>query len=123
MRRRQKGLIIILVLALTCPFGAAGTPPGASSEMSYKASDDDRLPIYQPEIFRFFMSPYIWIPGLNITTESLKSADVTNVAWWDVASTFFPTASGAWAGWRPGKAGEGFMWMVISPTLAPRAVR
>ena len=103
MRKVQAFLVIILMLGM-CALGYAGEPPGTMSEKASKATEDDRLPIYQQEKWQFFVSPYIWLFGVNLTTTSLKGSDGTNVAWWDVASTLFSDSIGgmgrveAWKG-------------------------
>jgi len=103
MRKVQAFLVIILMLGM-CSLGYAGEPPGTMSKPASKATYDDRLPIHRQEKWQFFVSPYIWLFGLNITTTSLKGTDGTNVAWWDVASTLFSNSIGgmgrveAWKG-------------------------
>jgi hypothetical protein len=104
MRKLLAGFIIILVMAVAYTPGYAETSPETLSETAAKAAGDDRLPILQQEKWQFFVSPYLWLFGLNVTTSSFKSADGTNVAWWDVASTLFSDSIGgmgrveAWKG-------------------------
>ena len=103
MRKVQAFLVLILMLGM-CALGYAGEPPGTMSATVSKATEDDRLPIYRQEKWQVFVSPYIWLFGVNITTTSLKGTDGTNVAWWDVASTLFSDSIGgmgrveAWKG-------------------------
>jgi hypothetical protein len=99
-------MMVILMLGLA---GAAGyameegsSPPSASPAAQVK--EDDRLPIYPRDEWQFFVSPYIWIPGINANINSLRASTSTNVAWWDVATLFFSHAIGvmgraeAWKG-------------------------
>jgi hypothetical protein len=104
MRKLQAALIIILVLEMACTLGYAGALPGPPSGTASQAKEDDRLPIHPQEKWQFFVSPYIWIPGINITLNSLRRSQGTNIAWWDVASTLFSNSIGvmgraeAWKG-------------------------
>ncbi len=50
------------------------------------------------------MSPYIWIPGVNLNINALRASTSTNIPWWDIASRLFTNAIGvmgraeAWKG-------------------------
>lgn len=104
MKKLQAVLVIILGLAMACTFGYAAAPPGAPSEAASKVTEDDRLPIQQQEKWQFFVSPYIWIPGVNLTTSSLRKSESINVPWWDTAAALFSKTIGvmgraeAWKG-------------------------
>jgi hypothetical protein len=85
----------------------AGTPPGAADPTQQAAEtikEDDRLPIHKQDQWQFFLSPYIWIPGVNFTISSFKSTQSNNVPWWDVVPTLFSKTIGimgraeAWKG-------------------------
>jgi hypothetical protein len=106
MKKLLAAMMVILMLGLA---GAAGyaaeegsSPPPASPAAQVK--EDDRLPIYPQDEWQFFVSPYIWIPGINANINSLGASTSTNVAWWDVATLFFSHAIGvmgraeAWKG-------------------------
>jgi hypothetical protein len=77
---------------------------GTPAEPAAKAKDEDRLPIYPRDEWQFYVSPYIWIPGVNLNINSLRASTSTNIAWWDVASHLFSNAIGvmgraeAWKG-------------------------
>uniref|UniRef100_A0A7C3UXS5 Uncharacterized protein n=1 Tax=Desulfobacca acetoxidans TaxID=60893 RepID=A0A7C3UXS5_9BACT len=104
MKKIQVVLGIILILVMTGTPGHAAAPPGAPSEEATKVKEDDRLPIHQQEKWQFFVSPYIWIPGVNMTTTSLRKDVNTNVPWWDTAAALFSKTIGvmgraeAWKG-------------------------
>ena len=53
----------------------AGTSPGAASitpEAVEKTKEDDRLPIHKQDEWQFFLSPYVWIPGINANRQHLE---------------------------------------------------
>ena len=95
MRNFQAVFIIIMVMAMACTPGYAGTPPGSHPETSPKASEDARLPIHQQEKWQFFVSPYLWIPGVNINTHIAGHTTSIDVPWWDIAGKLFSQAIGA----------------------------
>jgi hypothetical protein len=85
----------------------AGNLPGAASitpEAAEKTKVDDRLPIHKQDEWQFFLSPYMWITGINATVSTLKGTMHTSIPWWDVASTLFSKSIGimgraeAWKG-------------------------
>ncbi len=85
----------------------AGNPSGGagiSQATPDKAKEDDRVPIHKQDHWQFFLSPYLWIPGINFTTSTLRSTQGINVPWWNVASTLFSNTFGmmgraeAWKG-------------------------
>jgi hypothetical protein len=87
--------------------GTAGLAKEASSpakETAAPAKEDDRLPIQKQDEWQFFLSPYIWIPGINANVSALKGTVNTAIPWWDVASTLFSKSIGimgraeAWKG-------------------------
>jgi hypothetical protein len=104
MRRwRLAMLSVVVILSLSAPgYGAETTATPA--EPSAKAKDDDRLPIYPRDEWQFYVSPYIWIPGVNLNINALRASTSTNIAWWDIASRLFTNAIGvmgraeAWKG-------------------------
>lgn len=104
MRKLQAVLVIILVLAVPCTPGFVAAPPGTPPETAAQAKDEDRLPIHKQDQWQFFVSPYLWIPGVNLTTTSLRGSQSVNVPWWDVASVLFSDTIGvmgraeAWRG-------------------------
>ncbi len=104
MKKLQTVLVIILALAVACTSGFAAPPSESPSEAAAKAADDARLPIHQQEKWQFFVSPYVWIPGVNITTTTLRKDVNTNVPWWDTAAALFSKTIGvmgraeAWKG-------------------------
>ena len=104
MRRWPLALLGIVMLLGACNSGYAAETTATPAEPAAKAKDDDRLPIYPRDEWQFFVSPYIWIPGVNATINSLRSSTGTNVAWWDVASLMFSHTIGvmgrveAWKG-------------------------
>ena len=87
--------------------GTAGMAKGASSpakETAQAATEDDRLPIHKQDEWQFFLSPYIWIPGINANVSILKKTMHTDIPWWEAASTLFSKTVGvmgraeAWKG-------------------------
>ena len=75
----------------------AGAPPGTASTTpvaAEKTQDDDRLPIHKQDEWQFFLSPYMWITGINANVSTLKKTTTTAIPWWDVASDLFSNAIG-----------------------------
>jgi hypothetical protein len=109
MRKLQHGSMIILLIVLACctsyaqqevspPPEGSGLAPGTSggaTEAVPKAQEDDRLPIQKQDQWQFFLTPYVWIPGVNATTSTLKSNQGINIPWWDVVPTLFSNTFGA----------------------------
>lgn len=100
---------LLLVFASTSGYAAEGVanPPGTAGmtqEATDKTKDDDRLPIHKQDQWQFFLTPYMWVPGVNITISSLKSSQGIDVPWWDALSTLFSNSMGmmgraeAWKG-------------------------
>lgn len=104
MRRWHLAVLGIVMLLFACPSGYAAEATATPPETAIKAKEDDRLPIQKQDQWQFFLSPYLWIPGTNVTVTSLRSSQGVNVAWWDVASVLFSNAIGtmvraeAWKG-------------------------
>ena len=79
------------------PQRETGNPPGAASttpEAAEKTKEDDRLPIHKQDEWQFFLSPYMWITGINANVSTLKKTTTTAIPWWDVASTLFSKTIG-----------------------------
>ena len=93
------------MLLCVCSSGYAAattaTQPDAAAPVK---EDEDRLPIYPSKEWQFYVSPYIWIPGVNLNINALRASTSTNIPWWDVASRLFSSAIGvmgraeAWKG-------------------------
>ncbi len=107
MKRLRPAIIAILLLvfAFTSGYAAEGVGnPGMSQEPADKTKEDDRLPIHKQDQWQFFLTPYIWIPGINFTTSTLKSTQGINISWWDVVPDLFSKTIGfmgraeAWKG-------------------------
>ena len=102
MRKLQT--VLVIMLALACTHGYAEGPPGNQTETVSKAREEDRLPIYVQEKWQFFVSPYLWIPGVHTTISSFRDPQSTNIAWWDTLSHLFSNTIGvmgraeAWKG-------------------------
>ena len=117
MAETGKVIFLILLLLLPCSGGmaaeeAAGSSPGMAGmpkdadgpakeeaapakEAAAPAKEDERLPIYRQDQWQFFLTPYLWIPGVNATTSSLKNTQGINVPWWEVVPTLFSNTFGA----------------------------
>jgi hypothetical protein len=59
-----------------------------------KTKSDDRLPIHKQDEWQFFLSPYMWITGINANVSTLKKTTTTAIPWWDVASDLFSKTIG-----------------------------
>jgi hypothetical protein len=101
LKRLGPAIIIILLLMSASPSGYAdegtGNPPGAAGitpETAEKAKGDDRLPIHKQDEWQFFLTPYMWITGMNGNVTTLKKTTTTAIPWWDVASTLFTNSIG-----------------------------
>ncbi len=112
MRRWLLALLSIVMLLSACisgyaaetaapPAEPAATQPGSAAPAK---GADDRLPIYPRDEWQFYVSPYIWIPGVNLNINALRASTSTNIPWWDIASRLFSNAIGvmgraeAWKG-------------------------
>ena len=79
----------------------ASSPAKATAE---PAKEDDRLPIHKQDEWQFFLSPYVWIPGINANVTTLKQTMHTDIPWWETASALFSKTVGvmgraeAWKG-------------------------
>jgi hypothetical protein len=120
MRRWHITLLGIVLSLSACFSGYVAQATTITAESAVKAVDDDRLPIYPRDEWQVFVSPYLWIPGINSQITSLGSEISPNVPWWDVASRLFSNAIGvmgraeAWKG-RWGFYVDGyFMYLGLS---------
>jgi hypothetical protein len=104
MRRFRLTIFGILVLLLICPSTYAAETTETSPESTVKAKADDRLPFQKQDQWQFFLSPYIWIPGINANITTLRGTMNPVVPWWEAASTLFSKTFGimgraeAWKG-------------------------
>ncbi len=76
--------------------GTAGLSKGASTpapETAIPAKEDERLPIHKDE-WQFFLSPYLWITGVNVNVTTLNHTMGVSVPWWEAASTLFSKTFG-----------------------------
>jgi hypothetical protein len=89
--------------AATAPGTAGSAPKGTLTP-----PEDDRLPVQKLEQWQFFFSPYIWIPGANVTTTAFGHTSNVNVPWWDIASQLFSSAMGAMGRFEVWKGRWGF---------------
>lgn len=94
MRRWRLTVWADIVLLCACPPGYAAMVTADSPEPAVKAKDDDRLPIYPRDEWQFFVSPYLWIPGVKASISSLGKEVSPNIPWWDVANRLFSDAIG-----------------------------
>ena len=101
MKRLGPAIIFISLLVCGPPSGYAaeetGAPPGTASTTpaaAEKTKEDDRLPIHKQDEWQFFLSPYMWITGINANVSTLKKTTTTAIPWWDVASDLFSKAIG-----------------------------
>jgi hypothetical protein len=120
MKRWHLAMLGLAVLFGVCSSGYKAEAAAIAAAPAAQAKEDDRLPIYPRDEWQFFVSPYLWIPGINGTITSLGSEVSPNVPWWDVASRLFSNAIGvmgraeAWKG-RWGVYVDGyFMYLGIS---------
>jgi hypothetical protein len=95
---KKLGPAIIFVLLLLWGSSAgyaiegAGTPPGAASitpEAAEKTKEDERLPIHKQDEWQFFLSPYMWITGINANISALGGTTNPVIPWWDVLAAMF----------------------------------
>jgi hypothetical protein len=104
MRRYRLAIVGILVLLLIGAPTYAAEKTETSPESTVKAKADDRLPIQKQDQWQFFLSPYIWIPGINANVSTLKGTMNPVIPWWDAASALFSKTVGimgraeAWKG-------------------------
>jgi hypothetical protein len=89
MKKLSAIIIVILLLGLagsTAYAAETGAAPGAAAA---PAKEDERLPIHKQEKWQFFLSPYVWIPGMNIRANINGHTASVNAGWWDVANEIF----------------------------------
>jgi hypothetical protein len=92
------------VLLFTCFTAFAAETTATPAEPAAKVKEDDRLPIKKQDQWQFFLSPYVWIPGINANLSASKGSIDTAIPWWDVASHLFSNTIGvmgraeAWKG-------------------------
>ncbi len=94
-------IIAILMLMSVAPSGyaapGASTSPGAAGitpQAAEKTQEDDRLPIYKQDEWQVFLSPYMWITGMNGNLSTLNKTKTIAIPWWDVAAALFSKAIG-----------------------------
>jgi hypothetical protein len=102
LTRSSSAVIVILLLVCLSPSGyaeEAASNPAETGSLTQAAADkpkeDDRLPIHKQDEWQFFLSPYLWLTGVNVTTSTLRSSQGLNVPWWEVVPTFFSNTFGA----------------------------
>jgi len=104
MRRWHLAMLTIVAIFCLCATGFAAETAATTSGTATQVKEEDRLPIYPQDQWQFFVSPYLWIPGINGTVTSLRGTDNIDVPFWDVASRLFTNAIGvmgraeAWKG-------------------------
>jgi hypothetical protein len=104
MRHVRLAIYSILLFLILCPSGYAAEMTQTTLAPAAKVKEDDRLPIQKQDEWQFFVTPYLWIPGLNVTAGSLRNTRGTNIPWWDTASALFSNTIGvmgrieAWKG-------------------------
>jgi hypothetical protein len=96
MRRWLFAMFGIVILFGACTSGFAATA-ATTAEPAARVEKDDRLPIYPRDEWQVFVAPYLWIPGVNASIDSLGSSVDTNIPWWDIASRLFSNAAGVMA--------------------------
>jgi hypothetical protein len=109
----MKGLIAALIIVLLISLSAAAYleeqvpaqgEPVSVQKKAATAKADDRLPIQKQDQWQFFLSPYMWITGINANTGTLRGTMNPVVPWWEAASTLFSKTIGtmgraeAWKG-------------------------
>jgi hypothetical protein len=79
LKRLGPAIIAILLLLSVSPSGYAeegtGNLSGAAAitpEAAEKTKSDDRLPIQKQDEWQFFLTPYMWITGMNGNVTTLK---------------------------------------------------
>jgi hypothetical protein len=101
LKRLGPAIIVILLIMSVSPSGYAeegtGNPPGGARltpEAAEKTKEDDRLPIHKQDEWQFFLTPYMWITGMNGNVTTLKKTTTTAIPWWETASVLFSKAIG-----------------------------
>jgi hypothetical protein len=110
MRGLRAALIVILLISLsTAAYSQGEQVPDQGEPVSIQkkaatAKADDRLPIQRQDQWQFFLSPYMWIAGINANIGTLRGTMNPVVPWWEAASTLFSKTIGimgraeAWKG-------------------------
>jgi hypothetical protein len=104
MRRWRLAMLSIVTIFCLCSTGFAAQTAATTSGIAAQVKEEDRLPIYPRDEWQFFVSPYLWITGVNANITSLGGTDSIHVPWWDVAGRLFTNAIGvmgraeAWKG-------------------------
>ena len=74
-------MLAILLLVFSCSAGYAAEKERIQPEAAAKPKEDDRLPIQKQDEWQFFLSPYLWTPGMNANTTTLKKTTTIDVPW------------------------------------------
>jgi hypothetical protein len=72
----------------------AAEPGVGAPKAAVNSREDDRLPIQKQDQWQFFLSPYLWITGINGNISTLKGTMNPAIPWWDVVSVLFSKAMG-----------------------------
>jgi hypothetical protein len=73
MKKLLAAMLVILMLGLAGAAGYAAEEGSSPPPTPPAAKEDNQLPIYNRDDWQFFVSPYLWIPGVNTTITSLGS--------------------------------------------------
>ena len=73
------------------PFQEAG---GTASGAGAQAREDERVPV-QKEEWQFYVAPYMWIPGMNVSTTVFGQTTVVSQGWYDMVPRLFSNVIGA----------------------------
>jgi hypothetical protein len=101
VQKKITAIFVILAFGFLCATASAQqevTPPpeaaGTAQAAPEKTKEDNRLPIHKQDEWQFFLSPYLWITGINGNVSTLKSTMNPAIPWWDVAGDLFSKAIG-----------------------------
>jgi hypothetical protein len=106
MKVLRATMVIVMLISLSGVAYSQKEPvlPQGEPVSATTAKKDDRLPIQKQDHWQFFLSPYMWIPGINANISTLRGTMNPVIPWWDAASTLFSNSIGmmgraeAWKG-------------------------
>lgn len=88
-------LSFLIFLLLSAPFqSSAQEEPKKPGEEIAKPQKEDRLPIHKQDEWQFFLSPYMWIPGVNASTTTFNKTTTVDAPWYDIVPDLFSKAIG-----------------------------
>jgi hypothetical protein len=95
MKKLLAAMMVVWMLGLAGAAGYAAEEGSSPPPTTPAAPKDPQLPIYNRDHWQFFVSPYLWVPGVNFNATVNHRGTSVGVPWWDVVGLLFSKAIGA----------------------------